>query len=99
VTKALAVVIESAAIYTIWLILVVITSMIPHAGAISGILSEGVAPVAGIVTVLVNVRVGLGWAWDGSPRRPDSPDATEIGTERWYTECTLTVESRRDGAR
>ncbi|KAF9440894.1 hypothetical protein P691DRAFT_767084 [Macrolepiota fuliginosa MF-IS2] len=101
VIKPMAIIIESAAIYTIWLFVFVITSVIPHASAVSEVLSEGIAPVAGIVTVLVNVRVGLGWAWDRSLGRPESPDATGNDIERWYTECTLTTDSapRRDGAR
>lgn len=32
-----------------------------------GVLSNGVAHIAGIVSMLVNVRVGLNWAWDGHP--------------------------------
>ncbi|KAF9452082.1 hypothetical protein P691DRAFT_772558 [Macrolepiota fuliginosa MF-IS2] len=81
ITKAMTIVIESAAIYTIWFFVLVVGSAVPNAGLLAGIFSEGAAPVAGIVTMLVNVRVGLGWAWDGSmgqqQQQPNLSDTVE----------------------
>ncbi|EKM78251.1 hypothetical protein AGABI1DRAFT_92596 [Agaricus bisporus var. burnettii JB137-S8] len=66
ILKAIVIIVESAAIYTIWLIVLIIAN-ITHADAMGGVLSNGVAHIAGIVSMLVNVRVGLNWAWDGHP--------------------------------
>lgn len=71
-----------------------------HAEDIAGNFANGVAPVAGIVTMLVNVRVGLGWDWGGPSTlsHPASP-GTEIDFERWCSNVTLTsgvMASERD---
>lgn len=74
------------------MLLLVVTS-VTHTEVAAGIFSDGVAPIAGIVTMLVNVRVGLGWAWGGSviPSPPGSP-STEAEFDRWYTQYTLSAE-------
>ncbi|XP_006455084.1 hypothetical protein AGABI2DRAFT_180285 [Agaricus bisporus var. bisporus H97] len=49
ILKAIVVIVESAAIYTIWLIVLIIAN-ITHADAMGGVLSNGVAHIAGITT-------------------------------------------------
>ncbi len=84
-----------------WLLVIVITSC-AHARGVSGQMTDSVAPVAGIVTLLVNVRVGLGWGWvKVEPSTSSIPDVlgNVADLERRGTNETLTsgvMVSERD---
>lgn len=85
----------------IWLLLWVITFS-AQAEDVAAWLADGISPVAGIATMLVNVRVGLGWAWvkPSTLTFPPNSPGTVPDLQRWHSNVTLTsgvMESERNG--
>ncbi|KAJ3576718.1 hypothetical protein NP233_g263 [Leucocoprinus birnbaumii] len=68
--RALALIVESAALYTIWNMFFFITGLGPRS-EIALCFLDCMPAVYGISVMLINVRVGLGWAmsYDGAPAR------------------------------
>jgi len=91
-TSALALVTESAAIYTVWTILFFATD--ERQNALEPFFNVTWASVSGFSAFLINMRVGLGWA-STHTRLPTTSLATTIGFASDGTGQTTTQDLDR----
>ncbi|KAF8197738.1 hypothetical protein K438DRAFT_2016493 [Mycena galopus ATCC 62051] len=91
---ALAILIESAAIWTVWVVFIAITV---EKGSVLQWLTGLTPEVIGLVNMFIHLRVELGWSHsqpDGSAAALTSPASIEV----WVGTSTRAVEAESDGS-